>query len=400
MIEYYNIEEKLNRESIPTDIGGASLEDSFWTRLTITKESKIEMAKYLKDRLFILKTLDPKRAEILTMYYGLNGETPLSTRQIAEKRNVAVSAIGADIRKALRILRHSSRTSLLMLFTDQDFVNSSENIGELDMDKLETLKQQKITRIQQERYNALSEQEKEAHDILYNTLMSMKIKDFLKALNITDEESNKKINKLIFQDGIWMNDGGSVIYKREIVSLLLKQNKKELKENGLQDVVDAVASIGLHFEEDFEFKEDFNKACYASMINVGLDKINAIFPAKKYMLLTSIMDLSLSVRAYNCLNRAGIATLQDIVMLTFDELLKIKNLGRRSADEVLAMVRSYGYDICPEDVAPQYWIEHYHKDYVAKEGKKEENEHIKNFEEPLDERENKVGDDGVVTGDM
>ncbi len=393
MIEYYNIEEKLKKESIPVEIRGARSEGcSLLSFPATSKESKIEMAKFLKDRQFILKTLDPKRAEILTMYYGLNGETPLSISQIAEKRNVTATAIGADIRKSLRLLMYPSRISLLMLFTDQDIINDLENIDELDMDKLEVLQRQKIARIQQERYNALSEQEKEACDILYGTLLHMKIKDFLKALNITDEET-KKINNLIIEN-LFSYDS--------IVSTLLKLNKKELKENSLQEVVDAVTSIGLHFEEDFEYRANFNKACYASMINVGLDKINAIFPAKQpdmNSLKTSISDLPLSIRTYNCLNRAGIATLKDIVMLTFDELLEVKNLGRRSADEVLAMVRSYGYDICPEDIDPQYWIEHYHRDYAAKEGKKEENEHIKKFEELFDKKETKVDEDGT-TGDM
>ena len=49
----------------------------------------------------------------------------------------------------------------------------------------------------------------------------------------------------------------------------------------------------------------------------------------------NIDELELSVRSYNCLKRAGINTVQELVNKTPDEMMKVRNLGRKSLDEVL-----------------------------------------------------------------
>ena len=57
---------------------------------------------------------------------------------------------------------------------------------------------------------------------------------------------------------------------------------------------------------------------------------------------TAIEELDLSVRAYNCLKRAGIHTLQDITTMTEDEMMKIRNLGKKSLKEVMDKVKDMG----------------------------------------------------------
>lgn len=56
-------------------------------------------------------------------------------------------------------------------------------------------------------------------------------------------------------------------------------------------------------------------------------------------------DMDFSVRTYNCLKRARINTLADCLTLTYDDLTKIRNLGRRSAEEVIAKLHYYGYEM-------------------------------------------------------
>ena len=58
----------------------------------------------------------------------------------------------------------------------------------------------------------------------------------------------------------------------------------------------------------------------------------------------SIEDMDLSVRSYNCLKRAGIHTIEDLTKKAEDDMLKVRNLGRKSLDEVIAKLRSYGFD--------------------------------------------------------
>ncbi len=59
----------------------------------------------------------------------------------------------------------------------------------------------------------------------------------------------------------------------------------------------------------------------------------------------SIEEMDLSVRSYNCLKRAGIHTVEDLTKKTEDDMLKVRNLGRKSLDEVIAKLRSYGLDL-------------------------------------------------------
>jgi DNA-directed RNA polymerase subunit alpha len=48
----------------------------------------------------------------------------------------------------------------------------------------------------------------------------------------------------------------------------------------------------------------------------------------------TIEELDLSVRSYNCLKRAGINTVQELTQKTEEEMMKVRNLGRKSLEEV------------------------------------------------------------------
>lgn len=58
----------------------------------------------------------------------------------------------------------------------------------------------------------------------------------------------------------------------------------------------------------------------------------------------SIENMDLSVRSYNCLKRAGIVTVKDLIKLEPNELASIRNLGRRSYDEIVAKIEKYGLE--------------------------------------------------------
>lgn len=71
-------------------------------------------------------------------------------------------------------------------------------------------------------------------------------------------------------------------------------------------------------------------------------------PSKK-VLDTSIDDLDLSVRAYNCLKRAGIITIRDLVEKSENEMMKIRNLGKKSLKEVIDKIKDMGLKFRNED---------------------------------------------------
>ena len=56
----------------------------------------------------------------------------------------------------------------------------------------------------------------------------------------------------------------------------------------------------------------------------------------------TIEELDLSVRSYNCLKRAGINTVQDLTNRSENDMMKVRNLGRKSLEEVIAKLDSMG----------------------------------------------------------
>ena len=68
---------------------------------------------------------------------------------------------------------------------------------------------------------------------------------------------------------------------------------------------------------------------------------------KEKVLELSIEELDLSVRSYNCLKRAGINTVDDLANKTEDEMMKVRNLGRKSLEEVLNQMAELGLSLTP-----------------------------------------------------
>ena len=70
---------------------------------------------------------------------------------------------------------------------------------------------------------------------------------------------------------------------------------------------------------------------------------------KEKVLEMSIEELELSVRSYNCLKRANISTVEDLISKTESEMMKVRNLGKKSFDEVTAKLHSLGLDFAQEE---------------------------------------------------
>ena len=59
----------------------------------------------------------------------------------------------------------------------------------------------------------------------------------------------------------------------------------------------------------------------------------------------TIEELDLSVRSYNCLKRAGINTVEELTNKTPEDMMKVRNLGRKSLEEVLAKLKELGLSL-------------------------------------------------------
>lgn len=70
---------------------------------------------------------------------------------------------------------------------------------------------------------------------------------------------------------------------------------------------------------------------------------------KEKVLEMNIDELELSVRSYNCLKRAGINTVEELTNRTSEDMMKVRNLGRKSLEEVLAKLKELGLQLNPSE---------------------------------------------------
>ena len=70
---------------------------------------------------------------------------------------------------------------------------------------------------------------------------------------------------------------------------------------------------------------------------------------KEKILEMTIEDLDLSVRSFNCLKRAGINTVEDLISKSEEDMMKVRNLGRKSLEEVIQKLNSLGFSLQKED---------------------------------------------------
>ena len=86
----------------------------------------------------------------------------------------------------------------------------------------------------------------------------------------------------------------------------------------------------------------------------GADEIDSIMAVKnnnekEKVLDLTIDELDLSVRSFNCLKRAGINTVEDLIGKSEEDMMRVRNLGRKSLEEVIAKLNSFGFTLRSED---------------------------------------------------
>lgn len=101
-------------------------------------------------------------------------------------------------------------------------------------------------------------------------------------------------------------------------------------------------------EENFgdELKLDFEASVEQQQPVPPVDK-------EKHILDMTIEDLDLSVRSFNCLKRAGISVVGDLVSRTEEDMMKVRNLGRKSLEEVKKKLNDYGLSLKPSLNIPE-----------------------------------------------
>ncbi len=116
-----------------------------------------------------------------------------------------------------------------------------------------------------------------------------------------------------------------------------------VKTNGSVSPTDAMALSSSIIIKHFEFISQLSEVSQQPMM-VPDEKTK-----QEVVLDTTVEELDLSVRSFNCLKRAGINTVGDLVSLTEQEMTKIRNLGKKSCDEIKAKLAEMGLDFKAEE---------------------------------------------------
>ena len=114
--------------------------------------------------------------------------------------------------------------------------------------------------------------------------------------------------------------------------------------NGTLEPDEAVSLAAKVLSEHLNLFIDLSEA--AQQVDVMVEKEN---DAQEKVLEMNIDELELSVRSYNCLKRAGINTVEELCNKTSDDMMKVRNLGRKSLEEVLAKLKELGLQLQPAE---------------------------------------------------
>lgn len=114
--------------------------------------------------------------------------------------------------------------------------------------------------------------------------------------------------------------------------------------NGTISAQEAIALAAKVLTEHLNLFVDLSAEATQSDIMVEKDD-----NAKEKVLEMTIEELDLSVRSFNCLKRAGINTVEDLIMKSEEDMMKVRNLGRKSLEEVIHKLESLGFGLRKEE---------------------------------------------------
>ncbi|MBQ4129092.1 MAG: DNA-directed RNA polymerase subunit alpha [Ruminococcus sp.] len=114
--------------------------------------------------------------------------------------------------------------------------------------------------------------------------------------------------------------------------------------NGVINAQEAVSLAAKVLTEHLNLFVDLSDRGYNTEIMVEKDD-----KGKEKVLEMTIEELDLSVRSFNCLKRAGINTVEDLISKSEEDMMKVRNLGRKSLEEVVYKLSTLGFSLRKED---------------------------------------------------
>ena len=105
-------------------------------------------------------------------------------------------------------------------------------------------------------------------------------------------------------------------------------------------------NAAVYGEADLLAREDNHAVINLGSKSTVVEKAEA---QRDKVLELTIEELDLSVRSFNCLKHANINTVEDLISKTEDDMMKVRNLGRKSLEEVINKLAMMGLSLASED---------------------------------------------------
>ena len=118
----------------------------------------------------------------------------------------------------------------------------------------------------------------------------------------------------------------------------------EVWTNGTISAKEAVSLAAKILNDHLKLFIDLSENEYMTDVLVEKDD-----DSREKALEMTIEELDLSVRSFNCLKRAGINTVEDLTNKSEEDMMKVRNLGKKSLDEVVATLDSLGFSLRKDD---------------------------------------------------
>ena len=118
----------------------------------------------------------------------------------------------------------------------------------------------------------------------------------------------------------------------------------ELWTDGCLEPYEALSLAAKVLTEHLKLFVDLSEAAKNTQIMIEKEENK-----KEKILEMPIEELELSVRSFNCLKRSGISTVEDLANKTETDMMKVKNLGKKSLDEVIAKLHELGLELAKEE---------------------------------------------------
>ena len=162
-----------------------------------------------------------------------------------------------------------------------------------------------------------------------------------------NKQNNSPVVGLIYTDSIY-TPVYNVSYKVENtrVGNITDYDKLtlEVTTNGVISAKEAVSLGAKILNEHLNLFANLSEETRGTQIMVEREEA-----VKGKILEMTIEELDMSVRSFNCLKRAGINTVEDLTNKTEEDMIKVRNLGKKSLEEVIAKLQSLGLTLKPEE---------------------------------------------------